>query len=156
MFVEFLFWHSTHFYNHHVPFLCEYINKMLQSSNKYTATATILTEFLPAMDALNSLKERYENNDFGKMYNALPDAIRTGYISMGCTEYTIESNTMFDPNRMTMIDAEPSTTVPKDGVIRTVIPGMELQGNSIRLAQVVTSAGNNSENMTDALMTPPQ
>jgi molecular chaperone GrpE (heat shock protein) len=124
---------------------------MLQSSNKYTATAAILTEFLPAMDALNSLKERYEENEFGKMYNALPDAIRSGYTSMGCTEYGIETNAMFDANRMTMIDSEPSTTVPKDGVIRTVIPGMELQGNTIRLAQVVTSMGNDG----GAAATPP-
>ena len=115
---------------------------MLQSSNKYTATAALLTEFLPAMDALNALKGRYESNEFGKMYNALPDAIRSGYTSMGCTEYSIETNTLLDPNRMTVIDSEPSTTVPKDAVIRTVLPGMELEGNMIRLAQVVTSLGN--------------
>lgn len=114
---------------------------MLQSSNKYTATAAILTEFLPAMDALNSLKERYETNEFGKMYNALPDAIRGGFTSMGCTEFSVETNTIVDPNRMTIIDTVPSATVPKDCVVLTAIPGMELQGNTIRLAQVVASAG---------------
>ena len=117
---------------------------MLQSSNKYTATAAILTEFIPALDALNSLKERYATNEFGRMYNALPDAIRSGYTSMGCTEYSIEPNAVFDANRMIIVDSEPSTTVPSDGVTRTVIPGMELQGNTIRLAQVVTSAGSDA------------
>ena len=114
---------------------------MLQSSNKYTATAAILTEFLPALDALNSMKERYEANEFGKMYNALPDAVRSGFTSMGCTEYSIETNAIYDPNRMTIIDSEPSTTLPKDCIIRTIVPGMELQGNIIRLATVVTSSG---------------
>ena len=126
---------------------------MLQSSNKYTATAAILTEFLPAMDALNSLKGRYETNEFGKMYNALPDAIRSGFTTMGCTEYSIETNDMFDSNRMISVDTEPSTTVPKDGIIRTVIPGVELQGNTVRLAQVVTSAGSAD---AAASVTPPE
>ena len=125
---------------------------MLQSSNKYTATAAILTEFLPAMDDLYALKGRYETNEFGKMYNALPDAIRSGYTSMGCTEYSIDTNAIFDTNRMISIGTEPSTTVPKDGVVLTVKPGIELHGNIVRLAQVVTSVGTND----DASATPPQ
>jgi molecular chaperone GrpE (heat shock protein) len=115
---------------------------MLQSSNKYSATASILTEFLPAMDTLISFREKYGDNEFGKMYNALPDAITSGFTSMGCTEYTIASNEMFASSRMTKLDSEPSATIPKDHVLRTVTPGMELQGNIIRLAQVITSSGN--------------
>ena len=127
---------------------------MLQSSNKYTATAAILTEFLPAMDALNSLKERYETNDFGKMYNALPDAIRGGFTSMGCTEYNVETNTMFDSNRMIIIDTVPSTTVPKDCVVLTAMPGVELQGNTVRLAQVVVSSSGGSNDAAAAPESP--
>jgi molecular chaperone GrpE (heat shock protein) len=117
------------------------LNKMLQSSNKYTATAAILTEFLPAMDALYALKGRYATNEFGAMYNALPDAIRSGYTSMGCTEYTVEVNEPINCNRMIVIDTEPSTSVPNNCIVRTVVPGMELQGNTVRLAQVVVSSG---------------
>ena len=90
-----------------------------------------------------------EYDEFGKMYNALPGAIKSGFTSMGCTEYEIATNEPIqNSNRMVVIDSEISTTVPKDCVIRTVQSGMELQGNMIRLAQVVSSLGNTVEETT--------
>lgn len=114
---------------------------MLQSTNKYSATAAVLSEFLPAMDTLMSLREKYGDDEFGKMYNALPGAIKSGFTSMDCTEYEIAANEPFVASRMVVVASEPSDTVPKDCVIRTVVPGMELQGNMMRLAQVITSSG---------------
>lgn len=115
--------------------------QMLQSTNKFSATAAVLTEFLPVMDKLMALREKYGEDDFGKMYNALPGAIKTGFTSMDCTEYEVAANEPVVTSRMVVVATEPSDTVPKDCVIRTVVPGIELQGNMMRLAQVVASAG---------------
>jgi molecular chaperone GrpE (heat shock protein) len=125
---------------------------MLQSSNKYSATATILSEFIPTMDTLLTLREKYSEDEFGKMYNALPGAIKTGFTSLGCVEYEIATNEPVLTNRMAVVSSEPSLTIPKDCVIRTVVPGMELQGNIIRFAQVVVSSGSNGGHVAD---TPP-
>jgi molecular chaperone GrpE (heat shock protein) len=114
---------------------------MLQSTNKFSATAAVLSEFLPIMDKLMALREKYGEDEFGKMYNALPGAIKTGFTSMDCTEYEVAANEPVVTTRMVVVASEPSDTVPKDSVIRTVVPGMELQGNMMRLAQVVASSG---------------
>jgi molecular chaperone GrpE (heat shock protein) len=126
---------------------------MLQSSNKYSATAAILTEFIPALDTLRSLRESFRDDAFGQMYNALPGAIQTGFTSMGCTEYDVPMNDPIVSSRMIVVHTEPSLTVPLHAVIRTVVPGMELQGNMIRLAQVVTSLGPEG-NMPEATEVP--
>jgi molecular chaperone GrpE (heat shock protein) len=124
---------------------------MLQSTNKYSATAAVLSEFLPVMDKLMVLREKYGEDDFGKMYNALPGAIKAGFTSMDCTEYEITANEPVVSSRMVVVASEPSETVPKDCVIRTVLPGMELQGNMMRLAQVVASSGSaDAETVPDA------
>jgi molecular chaperone GrpE (heat shock protein) len=114
---------------------------MLQSTNKFSATAAVLSEFLPIMDKLMALREKYGEDEFGKMYNALPGAIKTGFTSMDCTEYEVAANEPVVTTRMVVVASEPSDTVPNDSVIRTVVPGMELQGNMMRLAQVVVSSG---------------
>lgn len=125
---------------------------MLQSTNKFSATAAVLSEFLPIMDKLMVLREKYGEDEFGKMYNALPGAIKAGFSSMDCTEFEIAPNEPVATNRMVVISSEPSDTVPKDCVIRTVVPGMELQGNIMRLAQVVASSGSeNSETASGAV-----
>ena len=115
---------------------------MLNSSNKYSATASILTEFLPILDHLNELRDdKYGEDDFGKQYNALPGAMKTAFSELGVTEYTLTTGDAVDKERMIVIDEEYSDNHPKGTVIRPVAMGMELQGNVIRMAEVIASLG---------------
>jgi molecular chaperone GrpE (heat shock protein) len=118
---------------------------MLQSSNKYSATASVLSEFLPVMDTLIQLREKYGDDDFGKQYNSLPGAIKTGFSVMGTTDFTVATGDKVDTSRMVVMESEYSDTLAKDIVVRPLAIGMELQGNVIRMAEVVASLGKEPE-----------
>lgn len=115
---------------------------MLQSSNKFTATANVLTEFLPVVDTLNRLRVQYGTNEFGKQYNALPGAVVSGFVNLGCTDFiaTIGENAL-DGMRYTVTASEYSDEWAKDYIVRVGTPGLELSGNVIRKAEVVASLG---------------
>jgi molecular chaperone GrpE (heat shock protein) len=114
---------------------------MLQSSNKYASTAAVLTEFLPVLDTLVDLRDRYGNDAFGQQYNALPGAVKTGFVNMGTTEYSATVGAAMDTSRMTVVETVHDNASPKDTVLQCVHPGLELQGNVIRPCLVVASLG---------------
>lgn len=125
-------------HTHNVP-LCP--SQMLNSSSKYSATAATLAEFLPIMDKLEDLKQKYSEDEFGKLYNALPGAMKTAFMELGVTDYTVTEGVPVDKMRMTVIDSEHSDSFAVNTVIRPLSAGMELQGNIIRAAEVVSSLG---------------
>jgi molecular chaperone GrpE (heat shock protein) len=114
---------------------------MLQSSNKFSSTAATLTEFLPILDDLVVLKEKYADDEFGKQYNALPGAMRNAYSQMGVTEFTVKPGDKVDTSRMVIVESVYSEEYAKDTVIRPISMGMELSGNIVRMASCVTSLG---------------
>jgi molecular chaperone GrpE (heat shock protein) len=114
---------------------------MLQSSNKYASTAAVLTEFLPVLDTLGDLRDQYGHDAFGQQYNALPGAVKAGFVKMGTTEYTATVGAALDAARMTVIETVHDDVAPKDTVLQCVHPGLELQGNVIRPCLVVSSLG---------------
>jgi molecular chaperone GrpE (heat shock protein) len=115
---------------------------MLQSSNKYASTAAVLTEFLPVLDTLGDLRDQYGHDAFGQQYNALPGAVKAGFVKMGTTEYTATIGATLDASRMTVIETvHDDNGAPKDTVLQCVHPGLELQGNVIRSCLVVASLG---------------
>jgi molecular chaperone GrpE (heat shock protein) len=114
---------------------------MLQSSNKYASTAAVLTEFLPVLDTLVDLRDRYGNDAFGQQYNALPGAVKAGFVNMGTTEYSATVGAAMDTSRMTVVETVHGNASPKDTVLQCVHPGLELQGNVIRPCLVVASLG---------------
>jgi len=116
-------------------------HQMLQSSNKYAATAGVLTEFLPVLDRLQALREQYDNDEFGAKYSALAGGLRAAFTEMGVTEYTVNEGEPVDKSRVVVVDSEYSETVEKDTVLRPVAIGMELQGNVVRMAECVASLG---------------
>lgn len=117
--------------------------QMLQSSNKYSATASVLSEFLPVMDTLVALRAKYGDDEFGQQYNALPGAIKSGFTAMGCTEYTVHVGDAVDAagGRVVAVESEYSEQFAENVVLRPIAAGLELQGNVIRAAQVVASLG---------------
>ena len=114
---------------------------MLQSSNKYAATAGVLTEFLPVLDRLQALREQYDADEFGAKYSALAGGLRAAFTEMGVTEYTVNEGEPVEKSRVVVVDSEYSETVEKDTVLRPVAIGMELQGNVVRMAECVASLG---------------
>ena len=115
---------------------------MLQSSNKYAATAAVLTEFLPVLDQLTATREQYDNDEFGRKYTALAGGMRAAFTELGVTEYTVApGEPMVDPSRVVVVESEYSEAVGANSVLRPVAVGMELQGNVVRPAECVASLG---------------
>ena len=112
----------------------------MNSSNKYSSTASTLVEFLPVMDRLVELRNLYGEDEFGKLYNALPGAFHTAFKELGVTEYSIQEGEPVDRMRMTVVEEQHSET-PADTVLQVLSDGMELQGNVIRGAACVISKG---------------
>lgn len=103
--------------------------------------AAVLGEFLPVLDRLEDLKVKYEDDDFGKQYGALPGAIKAAYSELGAKEYTVTIGDRIDKSRMVVIDSEHSENHASDTVLRPISMGLELQGNPIRLAECVACLG---------------
>ena len=114
---------------------------MLQSSNKYSATAGGLAQVFPVLDRLEILRDHFESDEFGAKYSALAGGMRAAFTEMGVTEYTVGVGEPVDADRMLVVESEHSETVPKDCVLRPVAVGMELQGNVVRMAECVASLG---------------
>ena len=117
------------------------IHQMLNSSNRSSATASILTDFLPVLDKLFALREKYSDDEFGKQYDALPGAMKTAFVDLGVSEYSVAAAEKVDTSRVMVIDSQYSDSVPKDHVIEPLKGGLELQGNIVRMAECVASLG---------------
>mmetsp|Transcript_40062 Transcript_40062/g.96723 ORF Transcript_40062/g.96723 Transcript_40062/m.96723 type:complete len:252 (+) Transcript_40062:117-872(+) len=119
------------------------VRSSMNSSNRSSATASVLAEFLPLYDKFVSMKEQYAHTEFGSKYGSL--SIEDTFAKMGATEYSLEAGQDIDAYRMAAVESEYSTEIAKDMVIRQVAPGLEMEGNVIRAAQCVVSAGSEEE-----------
>ncbi len=132
-----IFWYS----NQHSHLTCNhrcYHQKNMNSSSKSNALASVLRDFLPVHDKMDSLKEKYTNDEFGSKYGGL--SIGPTFAKMGVKEFSIAQGLQLDRIRMNVVSSEYSEAL-KDTVIRQVEPGMELEGNVIRAAKCVVSLG---------------
>lgn len=89
------------------------------------------------------MKAQYAETEFGSKYGSL--SIEESFAKMGVTEYSLEAGQDLDDYRMAAVESEYSTEIAKDKVIRPVAAGLELEGNVIRAAQCVVSAGSEEE-----------
>ena len=123
----------------------------LETSNVGTATATIVQSFLPVMDEFNALREPYQDDVFGTKYLGLVGAMNAALKSLGVEEFSVEAGSSTPPvSRVTVVGEEPSEEFEKGAVIRTVKAGMELDGNVMRMAEVVVSSGAVNEEKEEA------
>ena len=113
----------------------------MASSNKETSIANVLRDFMVIKDKLDSLREQYEQDEFGKQYTALAGAFNGAFTAMGCSEYTATAGEKINPQQVLVVDEEYSTEFDKGTVIRPLRTGLELKGNIIRLAECVGSLG---------------
>ena len=120
----------------------------MQSSNKEAAKAAIVQNFLPVLDELQQLRRDFGQDDFGSKYSGLAGAMNAALKELGVEEYTAETNTPVNPQRVQVVEEEYNEEIPKGNIIRPVSMGMELSGNVMRLAQAVASLG--SERVEEA------
>jgi len=122
----------------------EELRKRRKASNvdsKSTAEASVVQEFLPVLDRLQSLNEEYTNDEFAKKYSALAWDFNNALKELGMEQFAICEGDVIDKRRMEVVEEEYSAAIVKGSVIKPITMGYELKGNVIRLAQVVGSLG---------------
>lgn len=126
---------------HHFTICILHYHQSMQSTNKDTSVASVLTNFIPVLDDLRALKAEYDTDEFGSKYSGLAGAMMASLKELGVEEYSYSVGDVAVAERVSVVDEEYSTEVPKGSVIRPVSMGMDLSGNVMRLAQVVVSLG---------------
>ena len=111
----------------------------MNSSSKQGSTANVLKEFLPLLDEMSALKEKYAGDDFGTKYGNLN--LDATFAKLGVQELTVNKGDLRNAQTMAVMREEESTEVAKDMVLTVESTGLELEGNVIRPANVVISLG---------------
>jgi molecular chaperone GrpE (heat shock protein) len=113
--------------------------------NESTAKAAILQDFLPVLDELRALDEKYAGDDFAQSYKALRWDLNNAMTALGMSEYTAEVGATADPTRVVAVEEQYSNDFAKGAVISPVAVGLELQGNVMRMAECVVSLGSEAD-----------
>jgi molecular chaperone GrpE (heat shock protein) len=124
------------------------VTQNMATSSVSSATAGVLRDFLPIYDTLNSLHEKYANDEFGRSYTEL--TLGKTFANLGVVDYNVAPGEAVNNFRMKVLESEVSTEFAKDTVIRQVAPGLELDGNVIRAAACVSSSGSGEENAEES------
>jgi molecular chaperone GrpE (heat shock protein) len=117
----------------------------MNSSSKETAMASVVQNFLPILEDLEYLGERYGQDDFGKSYGALVGILKSGMKELGVEEFSVGIGDKVDVSRAVVVEEEYSNVFAKGTVIRPISSGMELQGNVMKMAECVASLGKEKE-----------
>jgi molecular chaperone GrpE (heat shock protein) len=111
------------------------------TDNVMVARAASLTNFLPILEKLGEVNEKYQENEFAKSYNALSWDFKNALKDLGVVEYTVNEGSVVDPIRVTVVGEEYSDTIAKGTVIQPVAIGYELDGNVMRPSAAIVSLG---------------
>lgn len=116
--------------------------KVAASADKMvTAKASVLQTFLPVVDELKILSDKYKQEEFATKYSALSRDFNGALTDMGVEEYVIAEGDVVNASRATAVREEHSDSVAKGCVIEALASGYELGDNVMRKAQVVASLG---------------
>lgn len=115
------------------------------ADGKVIAKASVLQNFLPIVDELNSLTEKYDGDDFAKKYAALSWDFTNALKDMGVTEYSVAEGDASDARRVNAVEEEYSESIAKGCVIKALNTGYEIDGNVMRMADAVVSLGSETE-----------
>jgi molecular chaperone GrpE (heat shock protein) len=113
----------------------------MNTSSRSSATAAVLTEFLPVYDKMNALKEAYADNEFGSKFSGL--TMNPTFSKLGVnTDLTVAVGDTVDYRTMKIVESRHSDEFDKDIVMEVVSANVvELEGNVMRPAEVVVSLG---------------
>ncbi len=120
------------------------------ADSKVTAKASVLQNFLPIVDELKILTEKYEGDEFAKKYAAISWDFNNALKDMGVTEYSVAEGDIADTSRVNAFEEEYSQSVAKGCVIRGLENGYEIDGNVMRMAAAVVSLGWETEETEEA------
>lgn len=113
----------------------------MQSSNKDTAKAGVVQSFLPVLEQMEGLKDKYEGDEFGSKYGGVLLAMQTAFSDLGAVEFAVKEGDDVNPQRMQVVEEEYNDQLSKGTVIKPLSTGYELSGNVMQLAKVVASLG---------------
>ena len=111
----------------------------MNSSGRSSATAAVLSEFLPIYDKMDDLKEKFGGDDFGSKYSGL--SMENTFEKMGVKQFEVSVGETVDNSRMVVVEGTHSEEFDKDVVVKPLSKGMEFEGNVIRAAECVASLG---------------
>lgn len=111
------------------------------ADSKLVARASVLQNFLPIVDQLQTLTEKYEENEFAKGYSALSWDFNNAIKDLGVSEYEVSEGDAADSLRVSIEEEAYSDSVSKGCVIQMIENGYELEGNVMRMAKAVVSLG---------------
>mmetsp|Transcript_1360 Transcript_1360/g.3228 ORF Transcript_1360/g.3228 Transcript_1360/m.3228 type:complete len:254 (+) Transcript_1360:114-875(+) len=121
-------------------------NKRMRRSNvadnQLGARASVLQSFLPVLDELDALGQKYEGNAFASTLDSgLRSELNTQLGSLGVSEYGVGAGDAMDIGRVVAVEEQYSEEVAKGSVIQIIRPGLEISGNVVRPAEVIGSLG---------------
>jgi len=119
------------------------VRSNIASTSRSSATAAVLKDFLPMYDKLNTLKETHAENEYGKKYSELN--LQATFATLGVTDFEVAPGDNVNNFRMKVLESEVNADFAKDTILSMVAPGLELDGNVIRPAMVVSSLGAEGE-----------
>jgi len=112
--------------------------------NKFIARASVLQEFLPVLDELQAADQKYAGNNFADNYSKLSANFKKVLEDLEMSDFNPEIGTKIDTRRCNVVDKVYSEEIGKDCVVSARTIGYELQGNVMRMAEVVSSLGSES------------
>mmetsp|Transcript_21624 Transcript_21624/g.30300 ORF Transcript_21624/g.30300 Transcript_21624/m.30300 type:complete len:305 (+) Transcript_21624:72-986(+) len=119
------------------------------SENKFTARASVVKNFLPILDNLQSLDVEYEGDEFAKKYSALGWDFKNALKDLEMTEFSVQIGDAVD-GRVSVVDEIYSEEISKGCVVEVLRDGYELHGNVMRTAEVIASMGSEAEAKAEA------
>lgn len=107
---------------------------------------------MPIVDSVETLREKYGEDSFGKQYNAVSGSVKSALSELGVTSFEIKAGDVIDdPRKIDVIESQYSTEYPKKGsVIQVISNGMELKGNIVRPAKCIVSLGVSAEQKVES------
>ncbi len=97
------------------------------------------------MDELINLDRNYADDEIAKSYSALKGVMVGAFKDLKAEEFAFEIGDVVDERRVNVVEQVYSDEISKGCVVQTLTSGWELEGNVMRLSDVVASAGSEAE-----------
>ena len=112
----------------------------MNTSSRSSATASVLTEFLPVYDQLNAMKTAYADNEFGNKFSGL--TMSPVFSKFGVEESVVAVGDAVD-GRMNVVETQYSQEFAKGTVMEVTgsDTAVVLEGNVMKMVDVVASLG---------------
>jgi len=117
------------------------------ASDDARGKAKAIKGFVDVLEKLDALGDAFDGEDEGaqrvaRQFSSLRGDLRTNLESVGLKEFRAEPGTdRFIASRHNALRRENSDTIPEGYIMEMVSPGAEIEGNVVKVADVVVSLG---------------